>query len=160
LIATLTFQHWSQVRSIYAAGIAAGDATFQSEPPDWDEWDRGHLPEHRLVEISGERVLGWAAVAPTSPRAVYAGVVEVSVYVDPDAQGRGVGRRLLEALIESTERAGIWTLQAGIFPENEASLALHAAVGFRRLGVHERLGQHGDRWRDVVRLERRSDRIS
>jgi L-amino acid N-acyltransferase YncA len=160
LIVALAPEHWPQVREIYAAGIATGNATFQAEPPSWDDWDRGHLPGQRFVDVDGGQVLGWVAAAPTSARAVYAGVVEESVYIAPSAQGQGVGRRLLGALIESTERAGIWTIQTGIFPENEASLALHERVGFRRVGVRERLGQHQGRWRDVVLLERRSPLIS
>jgi phosphinothricin acetyltransferase len=160
LIAPLAPDHWPQVRDIYAAGIATGNATFQSDPPTWDEWDRGHLSAHRFVDVDGEQVLGWVAISPTSARAVYAGVVEESVYIAPSAQGRGVGRRLLTAVIESTEHAGIWTIETGIFPENTASLALHERLGFRRVGVRERLGRQGDRWRDVVLLERRSARIS
>jgi L-amino acid N-acyltransferase YncA len=160
LIGALIPEHWPQVRDIYAAGIATGDATFQSEPPTWDEWDRGHLAEHRFVELDGARVLGWVAASPTSSRPVYAGVVEESVYIAPSAQGRGVARQLLTALIESTEHAGIWTIETGIFPENVASLAVHERVGFRRVGVRERLGRHHDRWRDVVLLERRSALIS
>jgi L-amino acid N-acyltransferase YncA len=159
LIVPLAPSHWPQVREIYAAGIATGNATFQSQPSSWSEWDTGHLVEHRFVDLDGDRVLGWAAASPTSARPVYAGVVEASVYVADDAQGQGVGRRLLEALIVSTERNGIWTIQAGIFPENTASLALHERVGFRRVGVRERIGQHHGRWRDVVLLERRSPRI-
>ena len=159
-VRNMTEREWPQVRAIYAAGIAGGDATFELEPPDWDEFDDRHLPAHRFVACSPEgQVLGWGAVSPTSSRAVYSGVVEVSVYVDPGATGRGVGRALLGALIESTEAAGIWTLNAGIFPENLASLALHERLGFRRVGVRERIGRHHGRWRDVVLLERRSARI-
>jgi L-amino acid N-acyltransferase YncA len=162
LIVALAPSHWPQVHEIYAAGIATGNATFQAQAPSWSEWDSGHLGEHRFVDVAdgGDRVLGWAAVSPTSARAVYAGVVEASVYVAERAQGRGVGRRLLDALLDSTERGGIWTIQAGIFPENTASLALHERAGFRRVGVRERIGQYQGRWRDVVLLERRSTRIS
>jgi L-amino acid N-acyltransferase YncA len=160
LIAALIAQHWPQVREIYLQGIATGDATFQSEPPEWAAWDAGHLRAHRFVELDGDTMLGWVAASPTSARPVYAGVVEESVYIAEAARGQGVGRRLLTALIESTERAGIWTIETGIFPENAASLALHERVGFRRVGIRERLGcQHG-RWRDVVLLERRSELIS
>lgn len=141
---------------IFAAGIAAGDATFETEPPEWDAWDAAHLPAHRLVALDAARVVGWAAVSPVSTRCVYAGVVEHSIYVDPAFAGRGVGRALLAALIASTEAAGIWTLRAGVFPENVASLTLHEALGFRRVGVHERLGRHRGVWRDVILLERRS----
>jgi L-amino acid N-acyltransferase YncA len=152
--------HWPAVAAIYAQGIGSGDATFETEVPSWESWDAGHLPEHRLVAVDGEDVLGWAAVSPTSSRCVYAGVVEHSVYVAPNAQGRGVGRALLDALIASTEAAGIWTLQGGVFPENAASRALHAACGFRVVGTRERLGRTVDgTWRDVVLLERRSPLI-
>ena len=156
MIAPLDARHWPQVRAIYQAGIDSGDATFESEPPSWQTWDGKHLPEHRFVALDGERVLGWVALSPISRRPVYAGVAEVSVYVDPDAQGRGVGRALLAAVIESSERGGIWTLQAGIFPENTASLVLHERAGFRRVGIRERIGCHHGTWRDVVLLERRS----
>jgi phosphinothricin acetyltransferase len=147
---------WPAVAEIYAEGIATGNATFETEVPTWPQWDAGHLPGHRLVAELDGRVAGWAAVSPVSTRSAYAGVVEHSVYVAGTARGRGVGRRLLAALIESTERDGIWTLQSGTFPENEASLALHRSAGFRVLGVRERPGQLGGRWRDVVVLERRS----
>jgi phosphinothricin acetyltransferase len=151
----MTAADWPQVRKIYAAGIAGGDATFELELPDWPAWDAAHLPAHRFV-AGGDDVIGWAAASAVSDRAVYAGVVEASVYVDPRAARRGAGRALLAALVESTEAAGIWTIRAGIFPENEASLALHQAAGFRRVGVHERLGCQDGWWRDVVLLERRS----
>jgi L-amino acid N-acyltransferase YncA len=147
---------WPEVASIYAAGIATGDATFETDVPSWAEWDAGHLAEHRLVAVDGAGVLGWAAVGPVSERCVYAGVVEDSIYLAEHARGRGIGRTLLAALLDSTERAGIWTVQTGIFPENVASLALHRAVGFRDVGVRERLGQLRGRWRDVLLLERRS----
>jgi phosphinothricin acetyltransferase len=160
IVRDMTDADWPQVRTIYAAGIETGDATFDVEPPDFAGFDARHLSAHRLVACADDcRVLGWAAVSPTSSRTVYAGVVEVSVYVDPDATGRGVGRLLLAALIESTEAAGIWTLTAGIFPENAASLALHERLGFRRLGVRERIGRQHGRWRDVALLERRSPTV-
>jgi len=150
------------VLEIYAAGIATGDATFQTEVPSWAEWDAAHLPRPRLVaRDAAGTVLGWCALLPISRRPVYAGVCEESVYVAPAARGRGVGRALLEAMVRESEAAGIWTLQTGIFPENAASLALHEACGFRVLGVRERIGRHmgrGGRWRDVVFLERRSRR--
>jgi L-amino acid N-acyltransferase YncA len=159
-VRAMTEPDWPQVQAIYAAGIAGGDATFELEPPDCDEFDDRHLPAHRFVVCDADgQVLGWAAVSPTSSRAVYSGVVEVSVYVDPAATGQGVGRALLGALIESTETAGIWTLNAGIFPENLASLALHERLGFRRVGVRERIGRHHGHWRDVVLLERRSSAV-
>ena len=147
---------WKRVRAIFAQGIASGDATFETEPPPWEDWDRSHLPAGRLVVRDGEAVLGWAALSPVSERCVYGGVAEVSVYVDASARGRGVGRTLLSALIEASEAAGLWTLQAGIFPESAASLALHEACGFRRVGRRERLGRLAGIWRDVILLERRS----
>lgn len=147
---------WPAVRAIYAEGIATGNATFETEVPAWAAWDAAHLPHCRLVAREGERVLGWAALSPVSGRCVYAGVAEVSVYAAADSRGRGVGKALLRALITASEQAGIWTLQAGIFPENEASLALHRACGFRRVGVRERIGELAGVWRDVVLLERRS----
>jgi L-amino acid N-acyltransferase YncA len=155
-IEPMTAQHWRPVHEIYAAGIAGGDATFETAPPSWAEFDATHLPEHRFVAIVDGTVAGWVAVAPVSARRVYAGVVEHSVYVDPAYAGRGIGRALLAAAIESTEAAGIWTLRAGVFPENVASLALHEQLGFRQIGVHERLGRDRGVWRDVVLLERRS----
>jgi phosphinothricin acetyltransferase len=154
----MTPADWPAVRAIYEAGIATGDATFETQAPAWDAWDDAHLPAHRLVarDTTGA-LLGWVAVSPYSRRAVYAGVVEESVYVAAAARGQGIGRALLEALIASTEAAGIWTLQAGIQAENTASLALHERVGFRRVGVRERIGRDvTGRWRDVWLLERRS----
>jgi L-amino acid N-acyltransferase YncA len=149
---------WPHVAGIYAAGIATGNATFETEVPSWEEWDAAHMPEHRLVATDGERVIGWVAVTPYSDRCCYGGVADLSVYVDPAAQGRGVGRALLERLIADTENSGIWTLQAGVFPENEASLALHRRCGFREVGTRERIGQLDGAWRDVLLLERRSAR--
>ncbi|HEU5418821.1 MAG TPA: GNAT family N-acetyltransferase [Streptosporangiaceae bacterium] len=152
----MTDEHAAAVLAIYQAGIDTGNATFETRVPTWAEFCAARLPEHRLVAVSAGTVTGWAAVSATSSRCVYAGVVEHSVYVHPDARGRGVGRALLGALIASTEAAGIWTIQSGIFPENTASLALHEAAGFRVVGVQERVGQHHGRWRDVVLVERRS----
>lgn len=148
--------HWPAVRAIYEAGIGSGNATLEREVPEWEAWTAGHRPDGRFVAVDGDRVLGWIALAPYSGRQVYEGVAWLSVYVAPDAQGRGVGRALMEALIESAEEAGIWTLMAGILPENVASLALHRRAGFRRIGVQRRLGQDAaGRWRDVVLMERR-----
>ncbi|MFC7279327.1 GNAT family N-acetyltransferase [Paractinoplanes rhizophilus] len=151
------------VLAIYQAGLHGGDASFEHTAPDWAAFDASKLPAHRLVAVDDAGVvLGWVAVSPVSGRAVYAGVVEHSVYVDPAERGCGVGRALLDALIDSTERAGIWTIQSGIFPENTASLALHRAAGFRTVGVRERVGRHraqDNRWRDVVFIERRSPLI-
>jgi L-amino acid N-acyltransferase YncA len=147
---------WPAVRRIYGEGIATGNATFETEPPDWSAWNAAHLAEARFVAERGASVVGWAALSPVSSRCVYRGVAEVSVYVAEAARGAGVGRILLRALIEASESAGIWTLQAGIFPENEASAGLHRALGFRLVGVHERLGVMHGRWRDVALYERRS----
>jgi L-amino acid N-acyltransferase YncA len=153
-------EDWPAVRAIYEAGIATGDATFDTAAPDWSDWDAGHLDDHRLVARLEGRVVGWAALAPVSDRCAYAGVAEDSVYVAPDAQGRGVGRALLAAVVASAERGGIWTVQSGIFPENRASVLLHQACGFRVVGVRERLGRLHGRWRDVLLLERRSPVIT
>jgi L-amino acid N-acyltransferase YncA len=160
-IEPMTPSDWPAVREIYAAGIATGDATLEPAVPDWATWDTAHRGEHRLVARTPDgRVLAWTAVASVSNRRVYAGVVEESIYVATDAQGQGIGRALLEALIASTEAAGIWTIQTGILAENAASLALHERVGFRKIGLRERLGRdsHG-RWRDVWLMERRSTRV-
>ncbi|MCG6499282.1 GNAT family N-acetyltransferase [Kitasatospora sp. A2-31] len=154
-------EHAEQVRAIHQAGIDGGDATFEEAAPTWESFDASRLAAHRLVALDGGgRVLGWAAVVPVSDRCAYAGVVEHSVYVHPDARGLGVGLALLEALLASTDAAGIWTVQSGIFPENTASLALHARAGFRTVGTRERLGRHRGRWRDVVLVERRSPAVT
>ncbi len=151
-------EHWQAVRDIYLEGIASGNATFETNAPEWDKWDAGHLQQSRIVAISDSgKVLGWAALSPVSGRCVYAGVAEVSIYIAERARGRGVGRRLMNRLISDSEAAGIWTLQAGIFPENAASVALHQHAGFRIVGQRERIGQMNGQWRDVVMMERRSD---
>ncbi len=152
---------WTAVSQIYAEGIATGDATFETAVPAWETWDAGHLPTCRFVARSGEsgEVVGWAALTAVSGRCVYAGVAEVSVYVATSAQGQGIGRRLLQTLVDSSEAAGFWTLQAGIFPENEASVRLHERCGFRVAGRREKLGQQNGRWRDVLFLERRSQTV-
>lgn len=156
----MTAADWPAVRAIYAAGIAAGDATFETEPPSWEGFDAGKSPVLRLVATDeAGAVVGWAAAGPVSDRCVYDGVVEHSVYVHPDAQGRRCGRTLLEALVQRCEEQGIWTIQSGVFPENEASLALHERCGFRVVGRRERLGRHYGRWRDVVFVERRSSTV-
>jgi L-amino acid N-acyltransferase YncA len=145
------------VLAIYQAGLDSGDASFETRAPSWPEFDAGKLDQHRLVAIDGDgRVLGWVAASAISRRPVYAGVVEHSVYVSPLDRGRGIGRLLLSGLIESTESAGIWTIQTGIFPENAASMAVHRRVGFRVVGVRESIGRHHGRWRDVILIERRS----
>jgi phosphinothricin acetyltransferase len=149
--------HATQVLAVYRAGLDLGDATFETVVPRWEDFTASRLPEHRFVAVSdpGE-VIGWVACSAISTRPVYRGVVEHNVYVRPDIHRRGVGRALLDALIRSTEATGIWTIQSGVFPENTASLALHASAGFRTVGIRERLGRHHGQWRDVVLLERRS----
>jgi phosphinothricin acetyltransferase len=148
---------WPEVASIYGDGIHTGDATFETEVPSWERWDGAH-PEHRLVAELDGRIAGWGALSPYSDRWCYRGVAEDSVYVAAWAQGQGVGRGLLEGLIARAEAAGIWTLLAGIFPENKPSLRLHLGCGFRLVGVHERLSELHGEWRDVLWLERRSER--
>lgn len=160
LIEPMTAAHAERVLAIYEAGIAEGDATFETSAPAWEEFDSVRLPGHRFVALGADTVAGWVAVSQVSRRAVYAGVVEHSVYVDPAARGRGVGRLLLTRLIASTEAAGIWTIQSGVFPENTASLALHEAVGFRIVGRRERIARHHGRWRDDLLIERRSPLIT
>jgi phosphinothricin acetyltransferase len=147
---------WDGVRTVYAEGIATGNATFETAPPEWERWDAGHRADCRLVACDVASIIGFAALSPVSARQVYAGVAEVSVYVGRRARGRGVGARLLEELVRASEQAGIWTLQAGIFPENTASLGLHERFGFRVVGTRERIGRRDGRWRDVVLMERRS----
>ena len=149
-------EDWKAIRAIYLEGIATGNATFEQTAPEWDKWDAGHLPGIRIVARFEDDVVGWAALSGVSSRCVYAGVAEVSIYVAERARGRGVGRQLMARLIANSETAGIWTLQAGIFPENAASIALHERAGFRIVGQRERLGKMNGRWRDVVLLERRS----
>jgi L-amino acid N-acyltransferase YncA len=164
---------WPAVCEIYREGIATANATFETEVPDWGKWDDDHREDCRLVALepyeedlgdhlvplNHAKVLGWVALSPVSARRVYAGVADVSVYVALAARGRGVGRALLRALVEESEAQGIWTLQAGIFPENAASVALHKSCGFRRVGVRRKIGKLGNVWRDVLLLERRSPRI-
>jgi L-amino acid N-acyltransferase YncA len=152
----MTEQHWEVVREIYLQGIATGNATFEKSVPDWKEWDERHLPSCRLVARSENKLLGWAALSPVSGRCVYGGVAEVSIYVAEEARGQGIGRRLLAALVDASEQNGIWTLQAGIFPENTASIHLHQKAGFRIVGTRERIGRMDGRWRDTVLMERRS----
>lgn len=156
----MTAEHWPSVQKIYAEGIATGNATFETETPTWEKWDAGHRKDCRLVALDSsagqQSVLGWATLSQVSARHVYRGVAEVSVYVAADARGRGVGKALLDALVRESEACGIWTLQAGIFPENQASVALHKQFGFREIGVRQKIGKLGDVWRDVLLMERRS----
>ncbi|HKS29246.1 MAG TPA: GNAT family N-acetyltransferase [Pyrinomonadaceae bacterium] len=159
-IEELRAEDWPQVRDIYLEGITTGNATFETEAPEWDVWDREHLSSCRFVARDDDnRVKGWAALRPVSSRYAYRGVMEVSVYVTESARGRGCGRMLLEALISSSERNGIWTLHAGILAENTSSLELHRRCGFRVIGTRERIGKLHDRWRDVVLMERRSQTV-
>ncbi len=155
----MTAAHADAVLAIYQAGIDEGNATFETRAPDWDTFTTSRLPEHRYVALDDNGIVGWVAASRVSARPVYAGVVEHSVYIHPRARGLGIGRQLLDTLIASTEAAGIWTIQSGIFPENTASLALHQAAGFRIIGTRERIGQHYGRWRDVLFIERRSTTI-
>ncbi|MEV7021347.1 N-acetyltransferase family protein [Kitasatospora sp. NPDC093558] len=160
-LAPMTPAHAEAVLAVYQAGIDTGEATFETAAPDWASFDASRLPDHRLVALDDDgTLLGWAAVSRVSARSAYAGVVEHSVYVAPAAHGRGVGRALLTALLASTDAAGIWTVQAGIFPENGASLALHHRAGFRTVGTRERVGRLHGRWRDVVLVERRSPAVN
>jgi phosphinothricin acetyltransferase len=156
LIAELRPEHWPAVARIYAEGIETGDATFETEVPAWEIWDGGHLDEHRFVAMRDEDVVGWVAARAVSDRCAYAGVVEHSVYVAETARAQGVGRGLLEALIASTEAAGVWTIQTGIFPENTTSLRLHERAGFEVVGRRKRIGKLAGVWRDVIAVERRS----
>jgi L-amino acid N-acyltransferase YncA len=151
--------HWPDVARIYAEGIATGNATFETDVPTWEQWDASHLAGHRFVALRDGVVAGFAAVSAVSDRCVYGGVVENSVYVAESARGAGLGQLLLERLIASTESAGIWTIQSGIFPENDASLRLHERVGFRVVGRRARLGKLAGVWRDVLLVERRSEAI-
>lgn len=158
-IAAMTLADAEGVLAIYAEGLATGEATFETEVPTWAAWDAGHLQDCRLVARAGGTLVGWAALSPVSGRCVYAGVAEVSVYVAAAARGQGVGGALLRHLVAASEGAGLWTLQAGIFPENAASLRLHERCGFRVVGRRERIGQLHGRWRDTLLLERRSSMV-
>jgi L-amino acid N-acyltransferase YncA len=157
----MTADDWSDVEAIYRQGIATGNATFEATPPSWEEFDADKVAHPRVVAVDGGRVVGWAAASRVSSRCVYEGVLEHSVYVSEVARGAGVGATLLDAFLQASEAAGIWTVQSGVFPENEPSLALHRKLGFREVGTRERVGKmsygpHSGRWRDVVLIERRS----
>ncbi len=156
LFRKMTPADWPSVAAIYLEGIRTGNATFQTEAPTWEEWDKAHIPHCRLLAIIGEEVAGWAALTPVSGRCVYAGVAEESVYVGEKFRGQGIGLALLEQLVVESEAEGFWTLQAGIFPENIGSIRIHEKCGFRVLGRRERIGQMGEVWRDTLLLERRS----
>jgi L-amino acid N-acyltransferase YncA len=155
-ISLLSPSDWEQVKEIYLEGIATGNATFETAAPAWEDWDAAHLPFARLSARRHARLIAWAALSPVSQRCVYAGVAEVSVYVSASSRRSGVGRKLLKALIHESEQNGIWTLQAGMFPENTGSLALHRSFGFREVGRRERIGKMNGIWRDTILLERRS----
>lgn len=156
-IVHMVIEDWPEVRAIYVAGLQTGHASFETSVPDFDLWDANHFERPRLIAKDGDTIVGWAALSPISRRAVYRGVGEVSVYVDPARSGEGIGTALLVALVEASEQAGMWTLQASMFPENEASIALHRSQGFRVVGTREKLAQHHGVWRDVVLMERRSE---
>jgi len=147
---------WEQVRSIYLEGLGSGNSTFETEAPSWEQWDKAHLQFARLVMRNGDEISGWAALSPISKRSVYRGVAELTVYVSESARGQGIGRALLEALIEESERNGVWALQASIFPENTASVKLHLRCGFREVGRRERIAMLHGIWRDTLLFERRS----
>jgi len=148
--------HWEDVRTIYLHGIATKQATFQTDAPSWEDWDKGHLSELRYVAIIDGTIAGWAVLSPVSSRCVYAGVTEVSVYIHEAYRGKGVGTALLQKLITESEANNIWTLQSGIFPENLVSIALHEKLGFRKIGYREKVGKMDGIWRDTVLMERRS----
>ena len=152
-------EDWPSVRAIYLEGIATGQATFEAEAPSWEQWDAAHLPFARLVAGDGNRVIGWAALSPVSKRRAYQGVAEVSVYVAERSRGKSIGRALLERLIHESEQNGIWMLQAAVFPENAATLALHKRCGFRAVGRRERISKLNGAWRDTILLERRSQKV-
>ncbi|MFC4024850.1 GNAT family N-acetyltransferase [Oceanobacillus longus] len=148
---------WEQVRNIFIQGIETKNATFETEAPSWEEWNQGHIQECRLVVRDGEKVLGWAALSPISSRRAFTGIAELSIYFSLDSVGKGIGTKLIQTVIESSEAAGFWTLQSGIFPENISSIRLHEKAGFRMIGIRERMGKLDDVWRDVAMMERRSE---
>lgn len=150
---------WPEVAHIYAEGMATGMATFETRVPEYEDWNRAHLPACRWVADAGGRLLGWAALSPVSGRCVYGGVAELSIYIGAESRGQGVGRALLTVLIPDSEEAGLWTLQSGVFPENKASIGLHLAMGFRQLGYRERIGRRDGVWKDNLLFERRSPHV-
>jgi L-amino acid N-acyltransferase YncA len=151
-------KHWPKVSQIHKDGIKTGNATFETHVSSWEDWDKAHLRACRFVALSENNVAGWAVLSPVSGRCIYSGVAEVSVYVSASYQRQGIGSLLLDRLVQSSETEGIWTLQAGIFPENEASIRLHQKLGFRTVGIREKIGKMGQVWRDVVLMERRSSK--
>lgn len=156
LIEAMEPAHWSAVREIYREGIETGQATFETAVPTWEAWNSGHRPDCRLIALIDNQIVGWAALSPVSKRQVYNGVAEVSIYIAASARGQGIGKTLMHTLVTCSEEAGIWTLQSSVFPENEVSVALHQAFGFRIVGKRERIAQMHGSWRDTVLLERRS----
>jgi len=156
VIGQMTEKSWTDVARIYESGIATKNATFQTEVPDWDSWDKAHRKDCRLIAIINGTIVGWAALSNVSSRCVYSGVAEVSIYVDSGYRKKGIGDKLMESLIKESELNGIWSLQSGIFPENTGSLKLHHKHGFRTIGIKERIGKMGNTWRDVLMVERRS----
>ena len=155
-IEALTKNDWDVVRSIYLEGIATGEATFEKDPPSFEEWDSSHLPDCRIIARRENQIVGWAALSPVSNRCVYRGVAEVSLYIAAFCRGEGIGKSLLDALIETSEEVGIWTLESSMFPENEASIRLHKSCGFREVGFRERIGVLEGKWRNTILMERRS----
>lgn len=158
-IKNITAEQYSQVAAIYLQGLATGIATFQTEAPDWESWDKSHLPNCRLAAFDDKTMAGWAALSPVSSRCVYAGVAEVSIYISEKYRGKGVGKLLLTKLIAESEAAGLWTLQSGIFSENKASIKLHEQCGFRIIGYREKIGQRNGVWKDNIIMERRSKTV-
>ncbi len=154
-----TEEHYSQIAEIYADGIATGQATFQTDAPDWPNWDRTHLPHSRIAATDHDEIAGWAALSPVSSRSVYSGVAEVSIYIAQNFRGKGVGKLLMQELIRQSEEHGIWTLQSGIFRENKASISLHEKSGFRIIGYREKVGCMNGIWRDTIIMERRSRKV-
>lgn len=152
----MTQQAWPAVARIYEAGIATKNATFQTEAPDWEDWDKSHRKDCRLIARIDDKIVGWAALSPVSSRCIYSGVAEVSIYIDPAYRQQGIGDQLMAALIKESERNGVWTLQSGVFPENTGSMKLHHKHSFRTIGIRERIGKIDDTWRNVAFLERRS----
>lgn len=155
-IKELKKEHWTAVSFIYQEGITTGNATFEQLCPGWEEWDKNHRKDCRFVVVFNNDIIGWAALSDVSSRCIYSGVCEVSVYVSEKARGKGVGQLLLSTLIQETEKNGIWTLQVGVFPENESSIRLFEKSGFREVGIREKIGKMNEKWRDVILLERRS----
>jgi L-amino acid N-acyltransferase YncA len=156
IIEKMKTEDWPTVKSIYQEGIVTGNATFEIDAPDWEQWDKHHLSDCRLIAKSADEMIGWFALSPVSSRCVYEGVVEISLYIKSSARGKGVGKAFLKAAIEESERLGIWTLQSGVFPENIASIAVQKACGFRQVGIREKIGCMNGQWRDVILMERRS----